>query len=67
MKKVFLSLVASIFAVVAIAQSVDKLKKHSGETLEVKVIKVGETTISYKYPGEDEEQTIGKYAIASIN
>lgn len=32
----------------------------------LKVIKVGETTIAYKYPGEDAEQTIGKFAIANI-
>lgn len=34
--------------------------------MDVKVIKVNEETISYKYPGEDAEQTIGKFAIASI-
>ncbi len=44
----------------------DKMKKHSGETLEVKIVKVGEATITYKYPGEDAEETIGKYAVASI-
>ena len=42
------------------------MQKHSGEKLEVKVLKVGETTVSYKYPGEDAEQTIGKLAVASI-
>lgn len=42
------------------------MKKHSGETLEVKIIKVNETTINFKYPGEDAEQTIGKYAVATI-
>ena len=34
--------------------------------MDVKVIKVNEETISYKYPGEDAEQTIGKFAVASI-
>lgn len=48
------------------AQKNDLMLKHSGEKLDVKIIKVGETTISYKYPGEDAEQTIGKFAIASI-
>ncbi len=42
------------------------MKKHSGETLDVKIIKVNETTINFKYPGEDAEQTIGKYAVATI-
>lgn len=44
----------------------DKMKKHSGETVDVKIVKVNETTITFKYPGEDAEQTIGKYAVASI-
>ena len=44
----------------------DKMKKHSGQTLEVKVLKVNETTINYKFPGEDAEQTIGKFAVESI-
>jgi len=35
------------------SQTADKMLKHSGETVEVKIIKVGETTISYSYPGEE--------------
>lgn len=67
MKKLFLTLIAGIFALFTFAQATnDKLLKHSGETLEVKVIKVGETTITYKYPGEDAEQVIGKFAVAQI-
>lgn len=65
MKKLFLAALINLVAIVTFAQN-DKMLKHSGETLEVKVIKVGETTIAYKYPGEDAEQTIGKFAIASI-
>lgn len=65
MKKLFLAAVINLIALATFAQN-DKMLKHSGETLEVKVIKVGETTISYKYPGEDAEQTIGKFAVASI-
>lgn len=69
MKKITLLLTAVFAAVLSFGQNqanTDKMKKHSGETLEVKVIKVGETTITYKYPGEDAEQTIGKYAVATI-
>ncbi len=66
MKKTLLSILASLLTVLVMAQTNDKMVKHSGETLDVKVIKVGETTISYKYPGEDAEQTIGKFAVASI-
>lgn len=61
----FTSVVAVLFAVAALAQN-DVIKKHSGESLEVKVMKVGENTINFKYPGEDAEQTIGKLAVASI-
>lgn len=66
MKKLVLTAVVAFGALVSFAQTNDKMKKHSGETLEVKVLKVNETTINFKYPGEDAEQTIGKYAVASI-
>jgi hypothetical protein len=65
MKKLFFALAAGFFSLAAFAQN-DVMVKHSGEKLEVKVIKVGETTIAYKYPGEDAEQTIGKQAVSSI-
>lgn len=66
MKKLFCALFISLLTLGAFSQAADKLLKHSGEVLDVKVIKVGETTITYKYPGEDAEQTIGKFAVASI-
>ena len=65
MKKLPLLFLMAFGALVTFAQN-DKMKKHSGETLEVKVLKVNETTINFKYPGEDAEQTIGKFAIANI-
>lgn len=65
MKKIFLFALVNMLALVGFAQT-DKMVKHSGETLEVKVVKVGENVITYKYPGEDAEQTIGKLAVASI-
>lgn len=61
------TLFAAFIAAVSFAQtSSDKMQKHSGQVLDVKIIKVGETTISYKYPGEDAEQTIGKFSVATI-
>ena len=66
MKKITLALAVLFAAFASFGQNNDKMKKHSGETLDVKVIKVGEATISFKYPGEEAEQTIGKYAVASI-
>lgn len=66
MKKLTLLLALTYGSLVTFGQTNDKMKKHSGQTLEVKVLKVNETTINYKFPGEDAEQTIGKYAIESI-
>jgi len=44
----------------------DKIFKHSGETVEGKVIRLDEYTIVFKYDGEDAENTIGKYAVEKI-
>jgi len=66
MRKIIVSILLTLCGLASFAQTADKMKKHSGETLDVKVIKVGEEVITYKYPGEDAEQTIGKYAVASI-
>ena len=60
-------LIAALFTLVlSHVNAQDKMKKHSGETLDVKVIRVNEFTINFKYPGEDAEQTIGKLAVADI-
>lgn len=66
MKKTLLTAFASLLAFFVFAQKADQMKKHNGETLNVKIIKVGESTISFKYPGEDAEQVIGKYAVSNI-
>jgi len=42
------------------------MQKHTREVTELKIVKEGETIITYKYPGEDAEQTIGKYAVSTI-
>ena len=44
----------------------DKIYKHNGEVLQVKVIKVGEYVLEFKYPSEDVEQTIGKLSVDKI-
>jgi hypothetical protein len=60
-------LIAALFSLVlSNVNAQDKMKKHSGETLDVKIIRVNEFTINFKYPGEDAEQTIGKLAVADI-
>jgi hypothetical protein len=65
MKKISMTLVAALVAIVTFGQS-DKMFKHTGETVDVKIVKVGDYSITYKYPGEDAEQTIGKMAVAKV-
>jgi hypothetical protein len=64
MRKTFLSLIGSFLVLLAFSQ--DKMHKHDGEKIDVKIVKVAEYTIVYKYPGEDAEQTIGKLAVSKI-
>lgn len=64
MKKLFGALL--LLAVTTINAQVDKIYKHSGETIDGQVIRVEEYTITFKYDGEDAENTLGKYAIEKI-
>jgi sRNA-binding regulator protein Hfq len=65
MKKFLLMVVFALGLNVANAQN-DKIYKHSGETVEGKVIRIDEYTIVFKYDGEDAENTIGKYAVEKV-
>jgi hypothetical protein len=47
------------------AQS-DVITKHTGEKVEGTVIRLDEYTITFKYVGEDAENTISKYAVEKI-
>jgi sRNA-binding regulator protein Hfq len=64
MKRIFFLMMA-LAATISNAQ-VDKIFKHSGETVSGKVVKLEEYTVIFKYDGEDAENTIGKYAIEKI-
>lgn len=64
MKKIIL--LALVFVVSFANAQNDKIFKHSGETVEGKVIRLDEYTIVFKYDGEDAENTIGKYAVEKI-
>lgn len=64
MKKV-LFLALMLFVTLVNAQA-DKIFKHSGETVEGKVIRLEEYTVVFVYEGETAENTIGKYAIEKI-
>src|ERR1044072_5410477 len=65
MRKPLILLIVLFISVIAFGQN-DKMFKHSGEKIEVKITKVGEFTISYTYPNETAEQTISKYAVGKI-
>lgn len=65
MKKIILVL-ATIFSFGVANAQVDVITKHSGETVEGKVIRLDEYTVVFKYDGEDAENTIGKYAVEKI-
>ncbi|HBK82540.1 MAG TPA: hypothetical protein DDZ41_02925 [Flavobacterium sp.] len=62
-KKLFLAIV--LISAFASAQ-VDKIYKHSGETITGKVLRIEEYTVVFVYQGEDAENTFGKYAIEKI-
>lgn len=64
MRKPLMLTVALFATIVSFAQ--DKMYKHTGEKLDVKILKVGEFTITYSYPNEVAEQTIAKYAVGKI-
>jgi hypothetical protein len=69
MKRAIVTVLALLTVLLSFSQSNtsnDRIFKHSGEVILVKVIKVGEEVITFKYPNEDAEQTIGKLAVEKI-
>lgn len=64
MKKILF--LAVLFASALTSAQVDKIYKHSGETVQGKVLRVEEYTIVFVYDGEEAENTIGKYAIEKV-
>jgi hypothetical protein len=59
-------LVVMVFSIGVVRAQVDKIYKHSGDVVEGKVVRLDEYTITFKYEGEDAENTIGKYAVEKI-
>ncbi|MCU0335401.1 MAG: hypothetical protein MUF62_10210 [Chitinophagaceae bacterium] len=64
MKKLMLFAMLLSASLVVAAQ--DKIKKHDGETLTVKVIRVTESSIVFRYEGEEAEQLLGRLAVKEI-
>lgn len=59
-------LLVALFATTIVFAQNDRMYKHTGEKLDVKILKVGEFTINYSFPNETAEQTIAKYAVGKI-
>ena len=68
MKKTLVTVLSVFTVLFSFSQTIpsDKIYKHIGEIIQVKVIKVGEYVITFKYPNEDAKQTIGKLAVEKI-
>lgn len=64
MKK--LLFLALIFCGLTVNAQSDQIFKHSGETVNGKVVRVEEYTVVFKYDGEDAENTISKYAVEKV-
>jgi len=65
MKKTIIALLTLLFPILVQAQA-DIIKKHSGETINGKVLKVDEYTVIFSYENEDAQSTLSKYAIEKI-
>jgi sRNA-binding regulator protein Hfq len=65
MKKIIL-LAAVVFGLNLASAQTDEIVKHSGEKVAGKVVRLDEYTVTFKYEGEDAENTIGKYAVEKI-
>lgn len=55
-----------VLVATSINAQVDQIFKHSGETVEGKVIRLEEYTVVFVYDGEEAENSLGKYAIEKI-
>ena len=49
-----------------VSAQADVIKKHNGESVNGKVLRIDEYTIIFTYVGEDAENTLSKYAIEKI-
>lgn len=65
MKKIII-LAALISASLLVKAQADIITKHNGESIKGKVVKVDEYVITFKYDGEDSDNTLGKYAVEKI-
>lgn len=68
MKKTIATVLALFMAFLSYSQTIptDKIYKHSGEVLEVKILKITDLTIIYKVPNQDLQENISKLAVDHI-
>lgn len=64
MKKLILSFLLLTSGVAVLAQ--DKIVNHNGDKIDGKVVRVTESSIIFRYTGEDAEQQLGKLAVSEI-
>ena len=60
MRSIYLCLFISTLSILSYSQqtSIDKIFLNNGNSIVVKVIRVSENTVLYKFPNEDAEQTV---------
>jgi hypothetical protein len=67
MKKCLFAIFPTLVAFASLAQATtDKIYKHSGEILLVKILKIDDLTIIYKYPDKELQENISKLAVGQI-
>jgi hypothetical protein len=68
MKKAIVTVLALlvVFATFSQAATTDRIYKHSGEVLEVKILKISDLTIIFKVPNQELQENISKLAVDHI-
>ena len=68
MKKAILTVLTLFiaFATFSQATTTDKIYKHSGEILEVKILKITDLAIIYKVPNQELQENISKLAVDHV-
>jgi hypothetical protein len=67
MKKAIITVLALFTTFLSFSQATtDKIYKHSGEVMEVKILKIADLTIIYKVPNQELQENIGKLAVDHI-
>ncbi len=68
MKKIIATFLALFIAFLSFSQttSTDRIYKHNGDVMEVKILKITDLTIVYKIPNQELQENISKLAVDRI-